>query len=307
MAIIEARVGQTFDELAEDLTAPEITSKSYLEATVCLDGIARVAEGNVAYTLEEPLYPTDKTAKLIVPGLFGIKPVYEDLAHQMAISGQRAISIRPMRKPSWRNELHPDHLFHPLRLSSQSVWAVMREIRRTHDVDDFDLLAHSMGGPTAIEVAQRKPKYIRTIILAGSAGLDGHNLLTLAAKLPAAAHDTISALLKIENDKKIRVARHILHYLLQNPVRTATETIAVSNCNIKDGVQRVRDLGIKVGRLQFVLDHFFPLENITEDDQQNVDLFHIFHVPSADHLAPITHPTEVAQTNKAMLEELLAT
>ena len=274
------------------------------ENVICTDGIAEIARGHVAYSYFQPNNPIDDVPIIISPGIVGIKPAYDTFGLACAEAGRKTATIRPMRRHHLSSAAHPDHLLHPLKLPSQAIWAVMRDIRDIYGDEQFDVFAHSMGGPTIMGVADKKPRYIRNINLVGSAGLDGQSTLSLGSKLPAAAKEILPAILKLELDRQ-KAVKHILHYAFQNPLRTGAEAIAVSRSNITESIERARENGIKIARLQFKSDPFFPTGNISEESKLAVDLYLEFHDPEAGHLAPLLQPEEIATTNHQMMTAML--
>ncbi len=290
-----------------DELLPDVAQKHQQldENIVRIDDTAEIAGAMIAYSYYRVRRPIDDRPVVISPGFAGIKPAYEGLGQALANAGREAITIRPVRRQRWTSSVSPVHLLRPLRLPSQAVWAVMRDVRDNYGVDQYDVLAHSMGGATIMGVVNKKPDYVRAVNLAGSVGLDEHTPWSLGRKLPAAAYEIATSMLKLDLDRK-RAARHILHYSLQNPFRTVTEALAVSNCDIRADVKLARDRGIRFGRLQFRNDPFFPLADISEEAKSAVDLYQEFPGAEAGHLTPLLQPERVARINQAMLEKMLA-
>lgn len=245
------------------------------------------------------------SVKLVVPGYLGIQPSYESIGKELANLSQNSIVLRPLRQQEWMDAVHPSHLFTPLKLPSQVLRKIINYSQTEYGFNEFDLLAHSMGGPTAMNLADNDPRNLRSILLIGSAGLDGQNFIGLASKLPGALNEIVRAVPKLEMDRR-RAARHVLHYVMANPLRTLTEALAVANSDIHSSIDRARQNGIAIGRLQFLADPFFKISNISSKDKNRVDYYQEFPDPEAGHLALLLQPKKAAKISSEMINHMLS-
>jgi hypothetical protein len=268
-----------------------------------IEGSIETADFHVAYSVYLSTAADPYNVKLTAPGYFGIQPSYECFGAALAETDNNAIVIRPQRKQKIIKALHPNHLLKPLRLPSQVLRAVIKDSQNNFDFEEYDILAHSMGGPTAMHLTDNRPENIRSVLLIGSAGLDRHTPVSLGSKLPFAAREVIPAIPKLQLNRP-QAARHILHYALANPLRTFSEGIAVGRSDIHESIAKARKLGIAVGRLQFKADPFFPVKSITDIDKKSVDIYEEFPDTKAGHLALLLHPQEVAEFSAAMIKEM---
>lgn len=272
-------------------------------AVACFEGVAEHDGAKVACKRFEPLDITPKGTVLVAPGYLGIQPSYENFGHAMALEGWNTLIIRMLRRHQLKNEIHPTHILDPLLLSSQALWAVIKENRTIFGIEEVSAVSHSTGGPTTMKMLDAKPNAVKSVLLVGSAGLDHHSSFSLATKLPGGVLEILRAIPKLDLDRR-RAARHLLHYAFQDPFRTAREAIAVSSADINDSIAKARASGVKVGRLQFKADPFFPINNILDSDKLDVDLYREYHDPNAGHLEIILNSRSAASSISEMLENM---
>lgn len=303
MAIAETLLaGPIYEQPCDVVPETDLTIDDIRARVIKETGWAPLANGYMNYSRFEPEQVEDPTPIIIVPGYAGIEPAYENLGYAMAYFGKReAYTIHPVRRHKFTDAVHPTHLFNPLRLPGQAVYAVMRVARDLHASDQFDLYCHSMGGPTGIGTTLEKPDYIRIINLAGSAGLNGHNAFSLGRKLPGVVADIARSIPEVDIDP-IAAVRHITEYLFNNLPRTMLEAAAVSQCDIREQVRTVRCAGKIVVRTQFTDDPFFPTAEVTEEDKRKVDCY--TETPGG-HLIPIIQPLASAKLHHAITGDLV--
>lgn len=279
---------------------PNFTLEEAHEHVFAYETTVYAGEGEVNTTRFVPDEVEDEVPVVIVPGYAGIESAYTELGYAMAYGGKRvAYTMTPVRRHG-AAALHPNHFLHPLRLPSQAVNAVAKTEMYLHGDVGVDLFCHSLGGPTGIGAALHRPEYFRLINLAGSAGLTGHNALDLARSVPGAAVDVGRNILKLPIDRR-RAARHLLHYLFDNVPRTVLEAVAISGTDINDDVQRVRDIGIKVVRTQFIRDPFFPTSKVSDEDKTVVDAY--LEVDDG-HLGPLLQPVVMSRLHHQAAQSL---
>lgn len=251
----------------------------------------RIGGAIVPYTIERPLQPIDEIPLLFAAGFYGIEPGYRDIRHATAQLGKISVTYqRGIRQGL--DFFNPKHFFKPYRLTQQSPYAVMRDMR-DNDFDQFDVVGHSMGGTAATEIAQRRPDHFRSIVLLGSAGLNGHGLPSLAVRTPIfLAKEVVPAIPDLVGGSVSGDARHAAEYALSNPARVISEAVHVAQHDIRGHFDVLRAAGVKTAVLAFETDEFFPLASVREHVSKSPDLFRV--VPGG-HIAPQREPELVAQ------------
>lgn len=273
--------------------------------TKTINGVARIAGAEVRYTYELPQQVIDEVPLLIVPGYGGVKSAYQRLRQTVAAHGKPAVSFRPPRNQSMLGGLSPAHLLQPSKLQSQASWAVMRDIEMADGPGEFDLLAHSMGGQTAINAALHKPEHVRSIIFMASAGLDLHTLRDMRERgTNFLKEELFPNLGRLAMGHHPKIAPDTLHYIFRNSRRTIQEGISVANCDIREKVKSLGGIGIKTAALQFPADRLFPLDGVVKHSSKLFDVFRVYSDPNAGHLTPQLDPVNVARANLSILEEL---
>ncbi|MEO8863186.1 MAG: alpha/beta fold hydrolase [Candidatus Saccharimonadales bacterium] len=269
-------------------------------------GVARLCGVGVKYTYEQSRNITDPVPLGFVNGYGGVKSSYRDVRHHSALAGKSAFTLQPVRSMSLKNTIEMRHLVHPELLPSMAVWAVMKAISAEHGIEEYDLSGHSLGGFIATNVAEHKPENVRSLILVASAGLERHNLRTMAKRGPGfIRHGLIPSLphLRKQLDTK-SVIKQEANYMLRNPVRTIGEGFAAGRCNITRQVKHVGMMGIKTAALQFASDRLFLLDEVASQSASAVDIFSVFADPDAGHMAPILDPEAVVKAQLELLRDL---
>lgn len=266
----------------------------------------RAGRANVESTLESPLAAQDKVPLLYIPGYQGIKPAYYQARTHTARYGRRAISFKVDRWQEWLADFHPKHALHPERLHVQAVKGIMDFYSQLYGFEQYDLSGHSMGGWIAALVAERWPHLVRSVILDASAGLEPHNALTLAPRLPLFAFGelipgAINGRLGFENLSLRKVALQGLLHSVINPYRTASEGLAVSRCDVRPKLTTIREKGIKTAIVGYGSDRLLPVSKMYQHARHLVDEFIVFPINEAGHLGPQGYPAEVAQLHVDLL------
>lgn len=275
------------------------------ESTLCFKGVANLFGEELPYTLEVPENVIDEVPLVIIKGYCGIPPAYKPLRRWTARYGKPAITYRTPRAQPWQREFHPLHALHPDRLHSQAAGAVIKDVHGRYGFDNFDGFLHSMGGWTGTGTAEHMPERFRTLVFAGSVGLNGHTLGSLGRRLPSYLwRDLLPSIGNVQLERDTRAFLHVLDYIFRNPLRTAREALGVSQCDIRERVRILGSLGIKTAGLQFGADGFFYPHEVASHAENVFDVFRVIEDRWATHEAPQTHPKEVAETTLSIIDEL---
>lgn len=255
----------------------------------------------VSYTVETPASPIDDTPIIIAAGFYGIEPGYRDLRGSLAQRGKTTITYRRGIRQGL-DFFDPRHFLKPYRLTQQSPYSVMRDLQRNHDMEEFDVVGHSMGGTTAVDIARHHPKYFRSIVLLGSAGLNGHGLANLAVRSPIfLSKELAPSMPAILNKFNFDDAKHAVEYAGSNPVRVLSEAVHVARHDIRPDFQMLKASGIKTGVLAFEGDEFFPVQSVRQHSKNLPDEYSEI---AGNHISPQVNPEFVASHILNMLSIL---
>lgn len=248
---------------------------------------------------------TDSVPLLWVPGYGGIKPAYRRPREGSAQEGRISATWRPVREVPLIETFRPANLRHPELLPRRTLQSVINYVCEETEADQVDLACHSMGGFIAALATVKDADKIRSLVLVASAGLEDHSLLTLAKRsVPFVKGEFIPHFHTLREENEARMALEALDYFLRNPLRTIAEGVAVANCNIRNDIDRARDLGVMIGGLLFAADELFIEENVRD---QAGHLFHIldtFELPDVGHMGPQLHGLAVARAVVAITTRL---
>ncbi|MCB9822707.1 alpha/beta hydrolase [Candidatus Nomurabacteria bacterium] len=293
--------GQEVD--LEELDVPQIYPTSLSRHTVEIFEPSGRVIATTRTTIERPSEEilTDPVPLLWVPGYGGIKPAYRHAREgsaqpQEGAAGRIAVTWRPVRDMSLLDTLKPANIRHPELLPRRTLQSVINYVCNDTESEQVDLACHSMGGFIAALATVKDAEKIRNLVLVASAGLEDHSLLTLARRsVPFIKGEFLPHFHTLREENEARMALEALHYFLRNPARTFAEGIAVANCNIRNDIERARDLGVMIGGLLFAADELFIEENVRE---QAGHLFHIldtFDMDDVGHMGPQLHGLAVAR------------
>lgn len=253
---------------------------------------AKIGGAVVPYTVEYPDNPIDDVPVLVAAGFYGIEPGYRDLRESIANQGKVAITYRRGVRQGL-DFFNPKHFLKPYRLTQQSPYAIMRDLRNTGEFEQFDVVGHSMGGTTAVDIARHHPEYFRSIVLLGSAGLSGHGLGSLAKRTPFfVTNEVFSAIPQLVSKFSKEDALHALEYAGSNPIRVASEAIHVARHDIREDFEKLRIANIKTAILAFKEDGFFPIEQVR---QHSSDLPDDYQEIPGKHINPQINPEDVTK------------
>jgi hypothetical protein len=285
--------------LYEDLDIP----------TQTFQGCREIGAGAVRLTAEVPEEILDPVPALLFHGYCGSEKAYERLRNVIARNGKVAITYETPRVQSGFASLHPRHLGKPARLLSQAPWIVMKKgLEDPSEVADIDLTecqydtySHSMGGPTSVALALLHPERFRSLYLDQSAGLEPHNTPMMIARLGNFSNHELR---KIHDPALLT---HSLRLMARNPFKLAAEGIMVSNCNIRERLREIGELGIKTATVFGRNDSLISAHKSIEHSGHIPDLAGVHLDPRAHHLWPQTNPFDVAMAFQQVIGALNAT
>lgn len=262
-----------------------------------------VGSARLRGTVETPLTVADPTNALWVQGYMGPELVYAQARHAMTQHDRVAATMGRAGVQLPFAHFHRNHFMRPHTVTKQSPGAMMKAI----GAEKYDLIGHSMGGPLALEAAQRYPKYVRTLTLMGSAGLTGHGIPDLAARLPAAAAEIRQSIPALKEMYGAAGALAIANYFLVNPLRPIGEAIYVARADIRDQLMRLREEhGIKIIVMAFANDCFFDEHVMYDMVADKVDKFAVLEAELAGHIAPQLLPKLVGGAAATSIEFAVA-
>lgn len=281
LAVREATIHPLHPE--EDFFSPEIPVRSInLEGSI--DGT------RVDLTIKVPEQAL--TPPLIVfPGLVGVKASYENFGVAAAARGTPTVLVKPL----------------PMR--GRVILGAVRAAQDYLATEQFDAVAHSKGGHTLTSADHAS---LRSIIFAGSAGLDGHNIVTFAWRLPIfMATEFWPAVLSGDMARVIPagkscfdVSGEVIEYACRHPFRAAADVWVTSNCDIRPAVERMRDNKVRMALLLLLKDRLLPPAATLRRSGHLFD--HIEEMPNAGHTVFQTEPERAAKAVLALVQRINA-
>lgn len=295
-------------EACEDAEVPQQQIEALQENNVTVSkGIARIGGARVRFTHLVPSVISDEVPIGIVNGYCGTESAYKQLAIEVALQGREVFYKRPPRTQTPFMAMRYDHLRDVLKLQSQATWGVMKAISHYSHHSQFDIYGHSMGVPIAIKAAGEKPDYVRSLILAGGAGLNGKNTFRgmLRKTVDVARNDVGGGrkeLTKYVNPAVILV--DTAHHVLRRPDRTVREGFTVARIDARPSLRRLHGTGINIGAILFEKDGYFKVDEVMA---ASGDLFDDVEITlGATHVHPQDHPIEHADVVANMSQRLAA-
>lgn len=247
----------------------------------------------VEYTVRTVPEPT-KSPLVIVHGFLGSRPVYEGLGDRLANERETVVVKVP-------RDLTID--VRQERLTSMSIWAVIKAMRETSPTGQVGIVGHSMGGWIGANIASHKQRTgaIDSLTLVGSAGITNHNLLTLLPDFAKLAHNMRknrgeSPLFEY-NASNVREA---IWHIIGNPLRTIGEGVSVAGCQIRDTLPELAENGMNVGILQLERDELFKTAQVARIAPYLKPCRYAL-IPGLGHDGPIARPDVVAAHIEQML------
>lgn len=262
------------------------------ECSTVTIGFAKIAGAETKFTNERPHQLIDETPILLVPGFHGIKPGYKKLRGAIVETGRDATTYEPRLMQDLLTSMDPRRLIYPEKLTSKCAYAVMRALHQMYGHEKFDLAGHSMGGPIASDIALHKPEMVRSLILLGSAGLEDHNLISMAQRVSRfITKELIPAAPQLRNDFDHRIVGYVIRHSLGNPLLTAREMFDVCGRDIRSNIVKHGTDGIATFVFQFEDDSLFITERVWEQSGHLPDHFEI--IQGSNHLAPQLQPDRI--------------
>ncbi len=269
-------------------------------------GTAHIAEADIDFRIQTPNTVTDPHPVIIVNGYMGKGFGYSNLRKHLAEQGRVAVSVNPPRRQGWLSTYHHTCITDPMRLLSQGIYAVTRELQQEYrdltDASQIDLVVHSMGLPVGIRLATKHPGLVRNIVNLEGAGVEErpHPIKFIPRIAQFGRHELVpfargilSGVYDLDQDMA-QAAMSEAHYILAHPVRTASEGLHVSACDIRKPLDRLkREQNIGVTAILGAEDTLVPAKISLRDGS---GLFSRTDVLDLGHLAPMTHPQQIAET-----------
>ncbi len=326
MAVTETNGGELSPEMGqrlhvaaspEQLTPPAeiargvLIYEDYIDAdfgTHIQRGIAKIAGVEVDFTdewLDDDKNPNPERYVLI-PGFMGIKPSYSKIRRMIALGGGRATTYKshPDNK-GLAHKLNPVNLITDIKELITDPWQLLTPevqtskagyavVRRAYAQSNkpVHLVGHSMGGPISLEIAAHKLDKVGSVTVIGSAGLEDHNMLVMASRLPGFfKEELVPALPLLHEEFDLGVLQHVIDYVAKHPYLTAGEMRHVVGVDSRQTIQYLRNKEIPVDVIQMVDDHLFDEATV----HQNVSRFvRRYRAVSGNHLKPQLEPDETA-------------
>lgn len=241
-------------------------------------------------TREVPVVLDNPTDLMWVQGYLGPERLYQKISHEVTQHRRASTTMGRAGPQSPLALLHPKHFFKPATVTKQSPGAVLKLLG-----SQVDIAAHSMGGPISVETALRNPDRVRTLVLLGSAGLTGHGIPDLAARLPQAANEVRRNIPELIQLYGYGTAMQMVQYFYGNPLRPIDEALYVARADIRGDLPRIRQAGTRVVVIAFDDDCFFDLDRMYEETKGKIDLFIPLDTDLAGHIAPLLRYKTVAK------------
>lgn len=291
-----------YDVVAKTGTDNSLSDIDYPTPNSSFIGEVSVAGTSSTFCLEVPDNPVSETVNVIVYGFAGCDAAYQGLANAMTHEqGLITLTCRLSRFQHPSAALHPSHLTKPTALTSKIVRASIGALPDYGLSDKVNLFGHSMGGWIGAELAEHKPHIVDNLVLFGSAGLIDHSPLTLAPGIPKLLGRIAFDLVTRRPDAvQPKHALDTVKHVLRNPLLTVGEAMAVSMCDIRQILQSID--GPTVAILHPSDDEFFDSNKVV-DAASSITPF-VRLLGGLGHGAPITHPSEVAESYANILDDI---
>jgi pimeloyl-ACP methyl ester carboxylesterase len=254
----------------------------------------------VKATLERPL-DEQGLPVVLAPGWSEGQTALTGLRHALAELGRPAITLEPPRD-------FGGHLLDAGTQRARNIHSVLKKLKTEYGYEQFDFLAHSMGGIDTITAAKVDGDKMNHIVLAGSAGLiEGDTPLAILARLTGSVLREESRHF-IENPiSELRMASQGLWNVAANLIRSTSEGIHAGSTDIRDDITKLGQEGLDITRMQFLSDSVFPVHKVEHSMASHKHhTKHHFYIPHAGHNATAHYPKEVAQSITTLVDDLRA-
>lgn len=255
--------------------------------------------GRATFAARIPEHATTNVWKLLVGGYTAPGWAYEPEADAFAQLGVPTVTVNVNRGMVALDLLTPWNMLNAERYEQEAYSRVMDEVQQVHGDDLlFAEDGHSMGGRTALGLAEQQPERIVGLKLVSAAGLESHNLkMMVAERLPDFVRGEFMARFDIlcevfDNDVAL-----ILDYLWQNGsnlVRTIVKGISIGGADIRGRVKLMHGHEAKVSILDVASDDLIPNKDVAREMGVHVDHAGVHPNTAIGHLGPQTHAYEMA-------------
>jgi|GEM_PF-5710575 len=259
------------------------------------------------WTLSTPAGVSNPPVLMIVGGYLGSEFLYTPIAEAAVNADLAVVTMDPPRSQKADRALNPAHLTHPERLLGQMVRRIVIDLNESHGVASVHATGHSMGGPAVIAAAERLPERFESVTLWGSAGVSKHGAVLLGSRTPEIIAEAWGGRDQLKNhfapdvSTALRSLALCCKYVTLNPIRTASEALAVSRSDSSHILKRLRQLGVKTGALAFQDDPYFRADEVAAKIAGIVDVFKV--LSSTGHIAPQLFPELVMKAQSQILKE----
>lgn len=297
------------DELSpQETTEPFSEGLQLLQETIIIEGSARVHRSNVDYTLEVPESLEVEAIGYISPGFGGIKLSSDPLRKELAQAGMAAVSLTPGRNGHTRTSdllraqhLHSDTLDAIGKDIGEHLFRIKKAVPNGAALDPYHkiLIAHSMGGLSAMEHAEAEPGQVEMVVNLAAAGYSKMTLMGLAKSVrrggPAGVrHEVIPFARQQSRENAKKLLKDVVVYYGGNPLRTGGEVLSILESDL--GPRALTLTGKHGTRFAYYAmqhDCLVPPDQSIEDFVDYYD-----EIENSGHLAPQVKPRLV--TNKVL-------
>lgn len=257
----------------------------------------------MGWSLFLPPYLRTDTPLLTAAGHLGEEFAYYPVALAAMKEGVPTIVTGQAKAQEMRKAIHPAHLFHPERLQAQLICRVIKDLTAIEGIERVNAAGHSKSGGPVLDSADRHPEQFESVAVWGSSGMNKHGIVSLALRTPELGIEAWH-----ERDRLYKNFQPILGeaamifagYVLQNSLRIAGETIAVSRSYNRGKLRSVRKK-TPTGAMVFENDGYFKPAEVARKIAGIVDVFK--ELKGVGHLAPQTHPAEVVEAQLEIIED----
>jgi hypothetical protein len=301
--------------IAEQTTGASVSSLAPIceyRATVVLDGAVRIggASRPIAYSVEFPEELNYDGIVVLTPGFGGFKQFTEAERQAHAQRGFAALSYAADRSAANIRE----SLLTPQTIHSDTIAAIVKDLpnhtrlRRIPNAQSIDfgrllLSPHSMGGLAANAFALRHRSQVDAIINKATVGYGSPTAASLLQKNHLATATELIGYFGISSTEQI--VRNIVQFW-SHYGRNAPRTIGeAASCLTQQSFLNNRQLhaeGVKQAYLGFAKDDVVPPSPVEKSAKGYFDAFRI--LSNMSHVAPQTHPLEVAQAVHELYAEM---